>query len=268
MNKNIFKIVFEGSPSDEGDVRLHSFSRFLYSLERALGEVDKRVAKGDDETVVYRITDLTHSSPATVEIQATTLKGSEDVGVAICNEFFDILGSIESGTGYERYNSSLLSEFAALGLKPGYAFSKVSFRRNGTRLDLVRDLTPIVNNLIGPDELSTGSVVGRLEAINVHSERRFTIYPSAGPSMVQCIFPATLMEEAIKAFGSNVKVEGKLRYKKIDIHPHRIDVDSIEAYPRNDELPSFFDIEGAWAHVKFDLSPVALVRRLRESKAG
>ena len=84
-----------------------------------------------------------------------------------------------------------------------------------------------------------------LEQINIHDGANvFSIYPEIGPSRVQCHFGPSLFDKAISAVGERVSVSGTFKYKPEENFPYAVDVDDIDIYPREDELPTFDDLRG------------------------
>ncbi len=129
---------------------------------------------------------------------------------------------------------------------------------------MTRDLTQDVDEVLGPVLVEGGSLTGKLEAINIHRKKRFTIYPTVGPRSVSCKFEETILTTAVSAFGKYVAVHGELKYRKRDRFPHEIDAREIEIYPSPNDLPSLFDMRGMLEGVQLPGKSEDIVRHLRE----
>ena len=109
-----------------------------------------------------------------------------------------------------------------------------------------------------------GSVSGTLESINIHAgTNKFTIYPLAGQPRVVCHFPESKMAEAIDGINRHVCVTGTLRFRPKDLTPFEIDVQEIEVYPPDDELPSLNSLRGVAPNATGGIDSVAFVQKIR-----
>lgn len=92
---------------------------------------------------------------------------------------------------------------------------------------------------------ATGMISGRLEAVSIHREHKFTLYPPLEGEEVDCIFQPGDLEKVLLALGKNVTVHGMLYYSKSKSFPVRVKVRSYEVMPEADDLPTLLDLRGA-----------------------
>ena len=64
---NTIEFTVEGLPRYSGDVTLGGFLYQLRNLHEALHLTDRLLSKSPKATAIYRITDLSHTSPKTSE---------------------------------------------------------------------------------------------------------------------------------------------------------------------------------------------------------
>ena len=103
----------------------------------------------------------------------------------------------------------------------------------------------VLDVIKGPEYKAMGSLVGRIESINAHGDRReFRLYPQVGPDRILCRFPVSLVEAVGKAFFKRVTVFGWLKYKRGAKHPHLINVTEIYIHKSPDRLPKMADLRG------------------------
>ena len=62
--------------------------------------------------------------------------------------------------------------------------------------------------------------------------------------MVACHFRSDLRDLAISALGAEVAVTGLLKYRSGEPFPYAINIDEIEVYPPENELPTIDDLRG------------------------
>ena len=70
MANRVVKLIVEGLPGDKSRIRLADFLRELNLFLQLLNEADRQVTSKYDLANDYRIIDLSHSSPATVVVEA------------------------------------------------------------------------------------------------------------------------------------------------------------------------------------------------------
>lgn len=105
----------------------------------------------------------------------------------------------------------------------------LSVRNGGERIALSKQLLVNVDIILGQARLSFGSVEGRLEALNIHGAKKFSIYSSIDGKAVTCNFGRHLeLDDVLHAVGKNVMVRGAVkttpRGERSSIEAHSIRV--------------------------------------------
>ncbi len=110
---------------------------------------------------------------------------------------------------------------------------------------------------------ATNSVSGRIEALNIHNQRTFLVYPVIGPR-VKCEFPETLLDRVFHALGRHVTVHGTSDADASALFPKTIAVSKIDVHPKSDQ-PKLRDFLGSIPDLTGGVDSVALVRALRDA---
>jgi hypothetical protein len=127
---------------------------------------------------------------------------------------------------------------------------------NETTLKNVRELTAKKYEGIG-------SVLGRLEAISVHSGNEIRVWDENTSRPVVCNYPAEL-EDKIKAnLRKRVLVSGTVSYNASG-QPLSCAVEDIDPYPESDELPTIEQVSGLIDDLRGGLSMRDYIERLRD----
>ena len=111
---------------------------------------------------------------------------------------------------------------------------------------------------------SRGAITGHLDELKVHSSNQFFIYPPVGPNRIRCNFKDELWPKIKKGIKKYVNAIGVLHYKEGAAFPDEIDIEDIEIYPPENELPTLESIRGMAPKVTGNLDPVVFVKKLRE----
>jgi hypothetical protein len=98
--------------------------------------------------------------------------------------------------------------------------------------------------LLEPVSPALGSVSGRLDALSVHNQDRFTLYPLIVGEDVECFFKRPDLKKVLDAVGRRVTVFGRLHYAKTKAFPVKVDVEEFHVEPPDSELPSLLKARG------------------------
>lgn len=235
-----------GTPEDDQDVRFGAFVNKLEAMKDALRATDRVISQGEP-LFDYRVVNLSHESPAAIEVEAVPLETEveRDAGF-LMDTFYQTLEGIQvSGDVPEGFGYTALQKFK--GLQPSrHGATEVVFLRGEDELSLSGSWSKNVDQILGPDQFELGSATGMLQQLNVHGgKREFTIYPTFGEPPLQCRFDAQLRGEVVKAVDCYVEVYGRLRYKVGGMYPHAIDAEDIEPYAPESQLPTLDELFGA-----------------------
>ena len=262
-NKITFK--FQGKVTEDGHVRLSEFVNRLESLYKLLHQIDLNITGEKSPTVYYQITNLSHDSPASIEIEAKPEPKYIDRSEAVIDKFYygldhmRISQQVPDGFPYE-----VLDAYKAFIEHPLKQLTSFDIVRDDEQLSITDDIVYTIDKAISGEFKNEGSMSGLLEAINIHGGRnKFTIYPLAGPHRVVCHFPGSQLVEAISAINRHVSVQGTFKYRSKAFHPFEVEVKEMEVFPDDDELPSLSSLRGIAPNATGDIDSVKFVRELR-----
>ena len=263
---NTIEFRVDGLARYSGDITLGGFLYQLRNLYEALNLTDRLLSKSPKATAIYRITDLSHTSPATVEIAATPRSPDIDHTNDILDGLVASMSQIaKDGTAPNWVDRDLLKRLRDLNGPVGRSVRAARLLRKGRAVELNQLLKAKIELILAPEETFEGSLKGRLEAINLHDHTNtFRIYPPAGASRVTCHFSEELRKAAISALDRNVMVVGVLKYKASAPFPEEIDVTEIDVLPDAEELPRLVELKGAAPEATDRQTPAEFVRKLRD----
>lgn len=121
-----------------------------------------------------------------------------------------------------------------------------------------------VERAIGHDTVTTGDLVGTIEALNFHNRYRATLY-STRNDPVACEFAPALREKVVGALNRRVRVHGELTRRANSDWPYHVQVLDVEPLPDEADLPLFADLYGTSRSFPKDIDPVEYVRALRDA---
>jgi hypothetical protein len=274
MPSNQITIQLQGSPEDDGHIRLSEFLAQLEATRTALKNTERLVTGSDEPSLYYRVINLSYASPATVvleavsrpEQQATAAVEHIDHSAETVNEFFASLRRIRDERRAPR-NADLqaLQAYRDLAAVTEKHIPSIRISNTAATVDIDATFRMAVDEIIGPDELVEGSISGMLEKVNLHNTTRFDIFPTVGPQHVACNFAPELKREVIRGLAQYVNVRGTLRYKRLSEFPHAVDVAEIEIFPPEEDLPSLYDIRGIAPGATGDLTADEFVDSIRNA---
>jgi hypothetical protein len=100
-----------------------------------------------------------------------------------------------------------------------------------------------IDELLGTATSSYGTIEGNLLAVNVKGRLKFSVYETFTGKPVTCFFGDELFKDVIAAIRKRVSAYGMIRYRK-NGEPASIDIEQLNVFPCEDELPSFADVIG------------------------
>lgn len=267
MTTKRITIELVGSAFDKQNVRLNDFIEQLRNIKEALVENELAISGATRPSVDYKVVDLRHNSPATIVLEPVSLNGPIPAHLLadIPHSFTTELRQIRNKKTLVRDpDLSRLEAYQRIGVKEKknrIEKIKISYDRKAVTID--DKFREHLNEIVGPDELVEGSVSGTLEALNFHNTNKFTLYPPLGPNKIAGAFPSELRPKVKAAIDNFITVYGLLRYKAWANHPHGIIAKSIDIHEPDIELPSLFDLRGAFAGSTGKLNSVEYIDRLR-----
>lgn len=261
MTDRLVSLELVGFDQHDGNVPLPVFLSELQHLESAIRAADEAVA-GRRRATSARVVDLHHGSPATVVVEIVPLQDAPDV----CEEVLAILrGAASTGADLAGVPGDVLQALRDMAAPVDKRIRRASLTIAGRTLELTQALGESIDRVLTQTEAEQGSIVGKLDVINVHGHnRKLTIYPPVGPTKITCIFSEELQQKAAGAIGRRVEVRGSLRYRARAKYPHEMRADSIEVLSLPHELPTFEDIHGMAPNATGDISSEDFIRGERD----
>ncbi len=267
MANNRITIRLVGSESDGGDVRLSEFLKQLEAFGEALRQTE-RALSGERETFVYyKVVNLTHRSPATVVLEGVAKKASPVTARAVMSNFVSGVRNVrDQKKPPAGVDLAMLESYRALVAPTQLHIQRVEIVESPKKIIPIDSIfSKQVEELIGPDIFSFGSISGRLERINFHNTYKFEIFPSVGPRKVSCNFRPNLKPKVKAALDSYVTISGRLRYKQVDRFPYAIDARDVDIHEENDTLPTLHDLRGVMRDSTEGVSAEEFVRSIRDA---
>jgi hypothetical protein len=265
-NKRI-TIRLQGSEKDGGDVRLSEFIRQLEAFSEALRQTERALSGLSDNYVYYKVVGLTHNSPATIVLEGVARRKSPVAPYRVMNGFVSGIKGIR--------NKRRPPQGADLGMLKSYQALAAPQNKHIQSIEIIepdQKVIPIdsafskqVEDIIGPDIFSYGSISGRLERVNFHNTRKFEIFPTVGAQKVTCVFKPELRRQVKDALDNYVTISGRLRYKQWDKHPYAIDAKSIDVHEEHALLPGLHDLRGTSPKFEEGMSSEEFVRSIRDA---
>lgn len=251
---------------DDDRLRLGDFIDQLNALEAALRQTE-RLMYGETGSVYYKITDLRQNSPAIVTVEAMPVKGHSDNSAPVVDRFFSYVENLYKGAPLPpEMDLTALESFKNLAPTRKRHVSEFVVRDAQYERTLDKSFRDRVDDVIGPDLMAEGDVIGALEMINLHNEPRFAIFTTVRSRKVTCNFGASLKPAVIAALDRYVRVAGTLHYKQWNPYPHEVDVKQIEVYPHEADLPDVMALAGINPDIVGDQTPEEFVRAMRNAK--
>jgi len=220
-------ITYFKAPGD-GNILLSQLIDVIEKLHDNLKEADRIVSK--DRKVNYRVIAISHAKNYKLTLTAEVQKESATKPEAGIHKFAQALEDIQSRNkipeGYDVLALEKLKDFTK-GI--GSTFESILISSDESEISLKPDFYMKIDDLLGPDESTFGTIKGMLEMIDIHgSPKRCNIYPIVGPTRIRGTFSSEMMNAIIEGIGKYVLASGRLDYKRGTEHPYHISIQKIE----------------------------------------
>lgn len=260
------KLTIEGMHHFNGDPDLDSFVSSAKDFRDILKEVEKNVKGSKQGGVDLRVVDLSHSSPATITIEALHKSGGPDVREIWMETVNRTLHTVSNGTEIDALPIPVIKKVKSLSKRIG---KKIAALRISTSQDVVSldtETFRIADRALENFREYNTSYTGTLETIDFHAgTNKFVIYPENGmPEKISCTFLVELSEIANEAVRKRVKVTGVGRFLRGNYFPTLIKVDKIQVLPTKDQILSLSDLHKSDPDIVGEDSSEDFVRRLRD----
>jgi hypothetical protein len=246
LRSNRFRITIQGEEAD-GSIRLTDLLDQLNAVKSTLNQVDTAVSGQKSPNLYYRVTNITMNSPATFEVEAVPIQRSTPAhGRKVVTKFSRDLKTVIAGKRPKDASLELLESYGAMAQPMRKYISQVSILFDDEKaVEVPRNLGLKVDEILGPDQVEVGSIVGSLDVIDVHNQRNlFKVYPAVGPASVKCQFPKDMLRAAVDGINRFVRISGELHFKKTEKYPHFIKVSKIEVLPERSDAPLLSSLRG------------------------
>ncbi len=261
-------VELEGDEATGGDLQLGQFIEELNAIRNALRQTERIVLRREENAVRYRVTGLSHSSPAKVTIGISSREPAYvNMPRRISRQFTYSLAIVRRRHRYaERLDVKSLEAFKAIAApatKHGIRLVVSADQNRAIRIDKEFDMR--VTQLLIGDERERDELVGRVERVDIHNKNVFDIFPVIGPSRVRCSAPRRLQNKIVAAIDKTVLVEGWALYRKDAAFPYAMKVEDIHPRRPDDELPTMQSMHGIAPDATGGLSAEEFVRKLRDA---
>jgi hypothetical protein len=253
----------EGDLRDDGLVLAQDFVAFLSSVLGVLRRLEAE--RGRKGATGYRIVDLDIGS-ATVALEPETADSRE--GTEVFSDFLEGVAAVRDRTiERQRFQPETRRAFLKM-VEPlrQHHLRSISVRADGGDIELRTGSHAPVRILAGPEVHSVGELTGFIDAINVHREPVFFLYPVIGPSRVRCNFDRGLLDRVRSSLKRHVSVFGLIEYPEGSPFASRITVERIEVHPEERDLTPIDSLRGILPDLTGGLDSVAYVRQVRDAQ--
>lgn len=249
-SRNRITLRLQGLDEDSGDVKLNEFVQELETLKKALNETQKLIS--GDLFAYFKIVELKKNSPAQIVLEAVPnkIEYEKDTNELI-ERFFSNIHDIENGIFPKGFTYETFTSYKELtSLQEKKKIADIGFSRNGDPVNYLPDFSRKIDKIMGQDEFEYGSFTGMLDAINIHNQNVFYVYPTSHLPKLKCLFPKEQRESALIALGKYVTVTGQKRsLSNIQgSHPIELHVQGIYIHPDEKDLPTLRDLRGIASH--------------------
>lgn len=263
---NRITLRLRGLDEDNGDVRLNDFVQQLDILKKALSETQKLLS--EKPFAYFKIVQLRQNSPAQIDIEAVPFQVEEESRTfSLVDRFFVSINEIDKGKYPEGFTHETFNAFKDItSLREKKKITEIIVSRNGDNSSYLQDFSGNIEKIMGLDEFESGEYTGMLEAINIHHQNIFYIYPTSHLPKLKCIFPNELKKDAIAAIGRYVTVFGEKRLKPnlSNAIPYEMYAQEIEIHPNEEDLPTLSELRGIAPNIIKGKSSEDFVRGIRD----
>lgn len=236
---------------DAEELTLARFQALAQSVSGLFREVARQVAETGPEPVRWVISDIHHSA---LTMEVAPHRAHENVPPDLPDRIADV---IASGMGLieqraERppfFSDKALERAKDVAAPVGDDIRAVRIRRKRAgapleRVTVTKRLAANVEEIIGAQVESFGTVEGKLEGLIVHDRRVFYVWDALTNRRVECSFASRIpLDDVLAAFGKRVGARGIVRRRKTG-EPVSVEANELRVFPAEDELPGLDDVQG------------------------
>jgi hypothetical protein len=265
-NKIAIAFKLEGSSRDDGLVRFADFATFIEGTLAALRALERARTNQRHARIEYRITQLEVSS-ASLTIEAVDTPELRDTEQVVATRFAQGLAAVRDGLGdiaaFEPQVREALTRMLA-PLKRGVRSITASFGE--TEIAIVGRTDGLLTfGETTEESAAVASFSGSVDALNVHGDHFFYLYPAAGPTRIKCVFDASMLGKVRDAVKRYTTVRGLVEYAEPSPFPQRIIVEDLDPHPDPSTLPTMKSLWGKYPNLTRGLDAVAFIEQMRDA---
>jgi hypothetical protein len=267
--EKLIALTVEGLESENGHVRADEFIDKLTHFLTALNGIDRLVGQSGSPSLYYRIVGAVHNGTPlkfTLEpvLRKNTKKADKDHLQNFHKRFFREVDAIKRMEPVSPdVEDRLLEHLLDITSGIGESFKSATISNGKEQVELDRNFEKNLRKLIEEEDVSYGSIEGKLDAVNLHERtRRFWIYPKIGPDRVRCDFLPGTFDQIKEALGHRVRVIGQKFFRPPSPYPFRINVKDFEKLS-DEKIVSIKDLGGIAPDATGEMSSVEFVRKIR-----
>ena len=266
-------ITVEGAGSDSRNISLLDFSKVVETCRNLLENSAKITMGKDHSKCDFLVSDLSHSSPASMTI---TPVGGGHPGPMIAAELERQVKLIVSGDSdslsdavLEKWGDLVHGKKGVRRVKMESVFSGPHASANQKKLILKADekMSVAIKEARAVESACTTSFVGRVEVIDLHGDGKIKVYPRVpewDPVIVS--FSGDKKTEVIAAIDKFAEISGKGRYRPGAPLPYKMKMDTIDVLPEADAMPKLSEMWGSMPDITGGKSVQEYLDDLREEE--
>jgi hypothetical protein len=255
--------VLKGNDRGSDLVRAGDFVMFVQRLIACLAAVDE--ALNDKPAHYLRLAELRTSSAAgTVEpvVQPTKWERRHTF-LPLVEPFGELLSAAKNRSVAPAWATlDVLQKIRELSETPKHVAS-AELTAGGVQVQIDDEFRGAIDEFIGGEVQSVGSVTGWLDGLNVHSSNLAYLYPGDGTS-IACEFADSALGAVKAALKKRVRIAGLLTRRLNSNRPVRVRILELEELPPNSDLPLFSSLVGLSPEATGGMSSEDYLARLRE----
>ena len=233
-------------------------------------DAEKRISGKTRAVIHYKIVHLSQNSPAKITIEPI-IEPKYKSEVAIGRPFSDVMHNLRfiktKKTVPEDMEYHDAEKYVEISNLRTTHLPEITVMSGRSKVKIDEQFEKNITQAIGEDEFESDTIIGKLDAINIHGKKTCYIYPNVGAKRIRCDFGDPLEEKIIGALGHRVEIMGRVRYKSWDNYPYAIDVEDIlSVYPKEKELPPFSSIAGMQKDIIDGTNSTEFIRKLRDKE--
>lgn len=233
-----------------------------------LRDLDSAITGDPMGTVYWQIEHLSKGSPAVIAFQGQSRLAQRDYISEIEDECIEGVNAINlMGERHRNYSDAAINKVLRLARlhttrNPRDRVDEIIIGTDDRKVEVGKITIERIDELRSARYYSQGSVVGNLDSITVHLGNEFRVWEELLGRPVTCRFTKEKLEEVKKVLGKRVLVFGQVQANDKG-QPTSINVEGIELYPEDSELPSIEEMSGLVDNLTGGLSLADYIEEIR-----